>query len=210
MIKVKICGITNVEDGLMASREGADAIGFIFSKRSPRYINPKPAKKIICAIDPFVTKVGIFVNEEKEKVFEIASFLGLDALQFHGNESLSFCHFFRNKFKVIKALFPQDRPFKEKVVSYKTDAFLFDAQYEEKVKGKRQLSKIVLGRIRPLIKEGYRIIISGGLNVNNVEQEKKKQPYGIDVASGVEELVGKKDKKLVRLFIRKVKSEITR
>ena len=103
MIKVKICGITNLEDALLASSCGTDALGFIFSKKSPRCIKRKEAKRIICQLDPFVVKVGVFLNHQRKEVLDIASYLGLDALQFHGQESPSYCHFFRPKFKVIKA-----------------------------------------------------------------------------------------------------------
>ena len=101
MIKVKICGITNQDDAQAASRLGADALGFIFAKKSPRYIKPLTAKKIIRSLDPFIVTVGVFVDESKENVLSIASELNLDCLQFHGNESPSYCNFFKKKFKVI-------------------------------------------------------------------------------------------------------------
>jgi len=81
MIKVKICGITNLEDAQMASKSGADAIGFIFSKKSPRYIKKDVAKKIISELDPFLIKVGVFLDQTKEEVLDIAQSLKLDILQ---------------------------------------------------------------------------------------------------------------------------------
>jgi phosphoribosylanthranilate isomerase len=210
MIKVKVCGITNLEDALFCSKAGADALGFIFSKKSPRYLKEKQAKEIIDNLDPFVSKVGVFMDEEKERVFEIASFLNLDVLQFHGRESPSYCAYFKKKFKVIKVLFPQDRPFKEKILKYKkVDGFLFDIKYEEKIKGKKNLSKEILKELRFLIKEGVKVIISGGLNVDNVLEVKKISPYAVDVCSGLEKFVGKKDKDLVIKFIQKVKNEVS-
>ena len=154
MVKIKICGTTNLEDALLCSREGADALGFIFTKKSPRYINEKQAAKIIGQIDPFVVTVGVFLDEEKEKVLKIADMLNLDILQFHGNESPAYCNFFRPKFKVIKVLFAQNRPFAKAVAGYNVDAYLFDLRQEEKLKGKNILEKEYLQEILSLIKEG--------------------------------------------------------
>ncbi|HIE36107.1 MAG TPA: phosphoribosylanthranilate isomerase [Candidatus Omnitrophica bacterium] len=206
MVKVKICGITNLEDALFCSKCGADALGFIFSKKSPRCLGEKQAKEIIDNLDPFISKVGVFVDEKKERVFEIASFLNLDVLQFHGKESPSYCAYFKKKIKMIKTLFPQDRPFKEKILKYKrVDSFLFDIKYEEKIKGEKSLSEEILKEIKFLIKKGVRVIISGGLNINNILKIKKASPYAVDVCSGLEKFVGRKDKDLVVKFIQKVK-----
>lgn len=205
MIKVKICGITNLEDALMVVQEGADALGFIFSKKSPRYITAKTAKKIISRVGPFINTVGVFVNEDKDAVLDTVLNLKLDILQFHGSEPSSYCRFFSSKFKVVKVFFPQDRPFNKNIPRYKADAFLFDIRYEDKQKGFRVLSEDILEEVSLLIKEGQRVIVSGGLNVDNVDRAVKLSPYAVDAASGVEKFVGKKDKDLVRSFIRKVK-----
>ena len=209
MIKVKICGITNLEDALFSSETGADALGFIFSKKSPRFINPKDAKKIISSLDPYIVKVGVFLNQLKEEVLEIANFLSLDVLQFHGDETQEYCNFFRKKFKVIKVFFPDDRPFKDRISKYKVDAYMFDIRYEDKTNIKT-LPKDALKEISDLIKEGYRVILSGGINLKNVSSFCKLRPYALDVASGVEKFVGKKDKELVSLFIKSVKNEGSR
>ncbi len=206
MIKIKICGITNLEDALACSKEGADALGFIFSKKSPRCISEKEAAKIIANLDPYLTKAGVFLDEEKERVFEIANALSLNVLQFHGQESPAYCNSFRPKFKVIKVFFPQDKPFLEKIFSYKIDAVMFDVKYETKTKGKATVDKDTLKEISSLIKKGERVIISGGLTVKNISQFAKLNPYAVDVASGLEKLVGKKDAELVREFISKVKN----
>ena len=209
MIKIKICGITNAEDALLCSGQGAHALGFIFSRKSPRSLSEKAALKIISSLDPFVAKVGVFVDEEKEKVLEIAGMLSLNILQFHGKEPPAYCNFFRPKFKVIKVFFPHNRPFKETISRYAVDAYSFDIRYEDKLKGKNRLPKDILKEISSLIKQGYRVIISGGLTVENVSTITKLKPYAVDVASGIEEFVGKKDKELVRLFIKKVKDAHT-
>lgn len=209
MIKVKICGITNSEDALFASKQGADALGFIFSQKSPRYISEKEAKKIITALDPLVTKVGVFVDEDKEKVFDLAYSLNLDVLQFHGKENAAYCRFFRPKFKVIKVFFPHDMPFKKKISQYAVDAYLFDVRQEEKDNGVKILSESALQEIKGLIKEGFRVIVSGGLNTKNLSKIIRLKPYAVDVASGVEKGPRKKDEEFVSLFIQKVKNEIT-
>ncbi len=205
MVKVKICGITNLEDALLASSAGADAVGFIFSTKSPRYLNPQAAKKIIDKLDPFLVKAGVFLNQDKEAVCSIAEELSLDVLQFHGEEPPAYCHFFRPKFKVIKVFFPQDRPYADKIRHYRVDAFMFDIKYAQKIAGEKFLPLGALKEIRTLIKAQKRIIISGGLNTKNISRIKKLNPYAVDVSSGVEKLVGRKDEQLLKEFINKVK-----
>ncbi|MFA4911748.1 MAG: N-(5'-phosphoribosyl)anthranilate isomerase, partial [Desulfobacteria bacterium] len=94
MTKIKICGITNIEDAIWATNLGADALGFVFYKDSPRCIRKDTAKEIIRRLPPFVSSVGVFVNEKEDRVREISSDCRLDILQFHGNESPDFCSHF--------------------------------------------------------------------------------------------------------------------
>jgi len=150
-------------------------------------------------------KTGVFVDEEKRKVLKTARELGLDVLQFHGNESPAYCRFFKPEFKVIKVLFSKDAPFKKKAESYGTDALLFDVEHERKAKGVKTLSLGALKEIKALIKSGNKAIISGGLNLKNIESVKKLKPYAVDACSSVEKSAGKKDRKLVKAFIDKVK-----
>jgi len=206
MVKVKICGITNLEDALFASSCGADALGFIFSRKSPRYISKQAAKRIISKLDPFLIKTGVFLNEDKQKVLDIASYLNLDVLQFHGRETPAYCRFFKQKFKIIKVFFPEDSPLKSKISDYRVDAFLFDVQYDKKIKGAKTLPHNILGEISAVIKSGKRVIISGGLDVKNIAGIKQFKPYAVDVASGVEKSPGKKDRRLVNAFIKRVKT----
>jgi phosphoribosylanthranilate isomerase len=191
----------------MVAGYGADALGFIFSKKSPRLIKEKVAKDIVDSLGPFVVKVGVFVDEEKEKVWDMLHFLKLDVLQFHGQESPRYCKFFQNRCKIIKTLFPSDAPFEKRMKDYPVDTFLFDIKLEEKVKGKKVLPPSRLKEIKTLIRRGCRVIVSGGLTPHTLSQVKKISPYAVDVCSGVEEFVGKKDKRLVELFIRKAKYE---
>jgi phosphoribosylanthranilate isomerase len=207
MVKVKICGITNVADAFFCSHAGADALGFIFSKKSPRCIAEKDAKKIISQLDPFISKVGVFLDEEKNKVADIAAALSLDTLQFHGRESPAYCGYFHDRYNVIKVFFAGDENFSETTARYSVDAYSMDIAYEEKLRGKKTLPKTALAAITPLIKAGKRIIISGGLTVTNVAAAVKLKPYAVDVASGLEEFVGKKDHELVLRFINEVKHE---
>lgn len=202
MCKVKICGITNLEDALLCSQLGADALGFIFYHKSPRSIAVKKAKYIISNLDPFITKVGVFVDEEKSKVEAIAKTLNLDVLQFHGKESISYCNFFKKNYKVIKVFFPKNEV-DDNLFKYKTDAYLLDIALEEKEKVKT-LNKKVLLDIKKITDK--KIILSGGLNPSNVKQAvKTARPYAVDVARSVEKIPGKKDKLLVKRFIREVK-----
>ncbi len=206
MIKVKICGITNLEDACFCAQEGADALGFIFSKVSPRRINEDEAKNIFCGLGPFTIKVGVFVDEDKEKVLDLAQRLNLDVLQFHGSESPEYCGFFCPKFKVIKTFFPSIGQLEKQMSGYSVDVFLFDVKYEDKQKGIKVLSSQELSEIEVVIKKGKKVIISGGLTPKNVLNIKKMSPYAVDTASGVEVCVGKKDKNLVHNFIKKTKN----
>ena len=207
MIKVKICGITNLEDAYLASSAGADALGFIFSRKSPRYVSKRKAGEIIRCLDPFLAKAGVFLDQEKQEVLDIASSLHLDILQFHGKESPAYCHFFKPRFKIIKVFFPEDSPYEKKISGYKIDAFMFDIKHEQKSKGAKVLPAKAIKEVAGLIKKGRRVIISGGLNIKNIDNVKKLRPYALDVSSGVENMVGKKDSQLVKTFIKKVKYE---
>lgn len=205
MVKVKICGITNFEDAFFSSEAGADALGFIFTKKSPRYIKPESARKIISKLGPFAVKVGVFLDEEKADIRDIASYTGLDVLQFHGGQSPAFYNVFRDRFKVIKVVFPRQDSFITKLSGYKADAVMFDVKYEDKQRGIKTLSAGSLSVIKTFIQDNQRVIISGGLNPDNILPVLKLKPYAVDVAGGVEKFVGRKDKELVRLFIKTVK-----
>lgn len=209
MVKVKICGITNTEDALLASLLGADALGFIFTKKSPRFIEVKEAKKIISKLDPLISRVGVFLDEKKQEVEKTAVSLGLDVLQFHGRETPSYCSFFRNRFRVIKTLFPQNQNIAKATRDYKVDAFLLDIKLENKSSGRKALDASMLKEAKKIIGGGINIIISAGLTPANLHKVKKIKPYALDVCSGIERMVGKKDKQLMKDFILGAKNEIT-
>ncbi|MCF7869719.1 MAG: phosphoribosylanthranilate isomerase [Candidatus Omnitrophica bacterium] len=205
MVRVKICGITNLEDALLAEQLGADALGFIFTKKSPRYIKPALAKKIIAKLGPFVSKAGVFMNQEKEEVLDIASLVGLDLLQFHGKETVSYCNQFMPQFKVVKVCFPNDSV--KTVLRYQNlDALMFDIPYKEKQEQKKTLPKDLMKFVKAQIKKNKKVILSGGLDPTNIKSVAKLHPYGVDAASGIEELVGKKNKKAMQNFIERVKN----
>lgn len=194
-VKVKVCGMTSLEDALMAVGFGADAVGFVFYRKSPRFVTEKLVKSIV--LPPFVNKVGVFVNETAERINRIADACRLDTIQLHGDESPAFCRKLRRR--VVKAIRLRDAQSLELMPRYEVDGFLLDA-YAEKIPGGTGLTcdwKLAL-RAR---KFGP-VILAGGLNPGNVEDAVNQvQPYGVDVCSGVEKSPGKKDRAKVRDFI---------
>ncbi len=202
MTRVKICGITRLEDALMAAKHGAWAVGFIFYKKSPRYISPFKAKKIIQALPPFVTPVGVFVDQKEGAVMDIVRFCGIRTVQFHGQETPAYCKRFRQKgFSVIKAFRVEGAAIPADVKVYEANAILLDA-YVEGVPGGtgKTFNWSVAKKIKGL---GVPVILSGGLHYNNVVQAiEDVKPYAVDVSSGVEEQdkPGVKNDRSVRVF----------
>jgi len=198
MVRVKICGITNVRDALAAVKCGTWALGFVFYKKSPRYVSPTKVKAIIQHLPPFVTAVGIFVNEQERAVKRIAEFCGLNALQFHGDETPAYCQKFKG-YKVIKAFRIKDKFKLKDILRYKTDAYLLDTFHGKFYGGSGQTFNWDI--IKDHKKLSKPVILSGGLNPHNVAQAiSKVNPYAVDVSSGVEQSPGKKNKKLMKEF----------
>jgi len=221
---IKICGITNIEDALETIELGADALGFIFYEKSPRCITKETAREIITSIqhpapperDPAkggasriqnpesrIQPVGLFVDELEEKVNEITSYCNFDILQFHGDETPDYCKKFPQK--LIKAFKIKDKESLVNIPKYEVDYYLLDT-YSEVVPG--GTGRIFNWNLAKKAKEfGKPIILSGGLNPDNIiEALKKVLPFGVDVSSGVESSPGKKDHKKLEKFITKVKS----
>lgn len=196
-MRIKICGITNEEDALNSIEYGADAIGFVFHHRSPRVVTPETAKTIISRIPPFVTTVGVFVNESKSKIEKIAGDTGLDIIQLHGSEPPEACHMSK---KVIKAIRVKELTDLEPLKKYKVSAFLLDTYSPHAIGG---TGLIFNWDIAVEARNFGRIILAGGLTPDNVEEAVMwVQPYGIDVSSGVEgDRKGKKDRNKLKLFI---------
>lgn len=196
MIPVKICGITCLKDALCAAKSGAQAVGFIFYQSSPRYITPDKAVRIIAKLPQELVKVGVFVNEEAALVMQIWEQCGLDMLQFHGDELPDYCRLFL-KVSVIKALELKTAEDVKKTELYNVAAILADSRHAGLYGGTGKTSDWELaGKIR------QPLILSGGLNENNVKEAlQKASPDALDINSGVESAPGKKDaEKIKRLM----------
>lgn len=204
MIKIKICGITNGRDALWAEKLGVDALGFIFAE-SPRRVYPRAVEKIISLLPPFISRVGVFVNEDKEKVREIAQICSLTSLQFHGEESPSYCQEFK-EWKVIKSFRVKDEEILKEIPQYKVDAYLLDTYSVNKHGGTgRTFNWEIAQKVKKL---GVPIILSGGLNLENITQGiTKVKPYAVDVSSGVEKEPGKKDHQKLKDFVKKIRRQ---
>ncbi|MDP2654811.1 MAG: phosphoribosylanthranilate isomerase [Candidatus Omnitrophota bacterium] len=202
MIRVKICGITTKEDALKAASLGAWAVGFIFHKKSPRYVGPFRAKAIIDALPPFVTPVGVFVDQKEGAVRDIAKFCGIRTLQFHGDETPEYCKRFKGC-HVIKAFRVGDQFDVARLKNYHVSAFLFDAHHPGKHGGTGQVFDWSL--LTGVKNYGKPAILSGGLNAQNVTKAVEEvRPFAVDVSSGVEEAPGRKSEKLMKDFISRV------
>jgi phosphoribosylanthranilate isomerase len=204
MSKIKICGITNLDDALAAIEYGADALGFVFHPKSPRAVTPETAKKILSELPPFITTVGVFVNESKTNIEEIVEYVNLNIIQLHGDEPPEACHLCR---RVIKAIRVRDLNDLQTLQKYKVSAFLLDTYSPDSMGGTGQIFN---WDIAVEAKKFGRIILAGGLNPENVEEAIKwVRPYGIDVATGVEgDKKGKKDLQRLRLFIERAKKAL--
>ncbi|MGR3175148.1 MAG: phosphoribosylanthranilate isomerase [Candidatus Scalindua sp.] len=201
MTKVKICGIKTLSDAKFAVDYGADAIGFVFAE-SIRNVSKEKARAIVQKLPPFVTTVGLFVNDTAENIEAICRFCGLDAIQLHGNERPALLNKLKD-FKTIKAFRIRNEKDIIPIKKYKPDAILLDG-YSEKNMGGTGTSfdwKIVKS-----IRTSIPIIVAGGLTYLNVSQAIRiVSPYAVDVSSGVESSPGKKDRKLIKKFIDAVK-----
>lgn len=203
MVKVKICGITNSEDALSAARLGADALGFVFYKQSPRYIKPEKAKIIIRGLPKSVKKVGVFVNAREATIRKVAGSLKLDMLQFHGDESGDFCSRFRD-FKIIKAFRVSGKIYLMDLSKYNVWAYLFDTFVKNKFGGTgREFNWQLLSCLKGLEKT---IFLSGGLNPGNVRKALKGfSAQWVDASSSLEKYPGKKDPNKIKRFIQNAK-----
>ena len=204
MTEIKICGITNLEDALCAAACGADAIGFIFHKESPRYIAPERAKEIIAALPAGIATVGIFVNREASEVERTAELCGLDLLQLHGDESPEYCRRFPPE-RVIKAVFPRTPEDLRALDAYDVRAFLADFREAGRYggTGKRADWGLAarLGKTHPLI-------LAGGLCIENIgEALAAVAPEAVDINSGCERTPGIKDHDRIKRIISLIRSQ---
>jgi phosphoribosylanthranilate isomerase len=196
--KIKICGITNPKNALDAVDLGVDALGFVFFEESPRYIEPKKARKIINLLPSFVLRVGLFVNASKEEVLSAISDSSVNVLQFHGDEDEQFCNQFNLPY--IKAISFQDGV---NLLEYcklftSSSAILIDT-YSENMRGGtgKTFNWDLLPKELPLP-----LIIAGGLDSGNVSSLINSiNPYGVDVSGGVESDKGIKDYTMMKNFV---------
>lgn len=203
MVRVKICGITRVADGLSCARLGADAIGLVFYAPSPRNVSVEQARAIVAALPPFVTTVGLFVDALPSEVHALLAQLPLDVLQFHGNESPEYCRSFgRPYLKALRVVPGLD------LVQYASaytgaQALLLDAHVAGVAGGTGQTFDWSL--IPPHLP--LPVILSGGLNPANVTQGiRSVQPAAVDVSSGVEAAKGIKDAEKIAAFMQGVRN----
>ena len=200
-MKIKICGITNIDDALLASELGADALGFIFVKTSPRYINPAAAQKIIHSLPSFVTPVGVVADQEKDEILKLIKETGIRLVQFHGCESPD---------QLINYPVPVCKSFRvhkgfnlQALMRYKVSEYLLDT-FVEGVPG--GTGRTFDWEIAVAAKAYGRIILAGGLKPSNItEAIKNVQPYAVDVNSGVEERPGKKSHALITELFEKIR-----
>ncbi len=201
MVKIKICGITNVQDARVAVAAGADALGFVMYRESPRHAEPAAVRSIVAELPPFVLPIGVFVNEDPVVVRNLMDNCGLALAQLHGDESASYCETLGRP--VLKALRLKDRGSFLALAEFQGRAtvrgFVIDAFSEHAYGGTGTTVDWALA------KEAARavpVLLAGGLTPSNVSEAiQTVRPYGVDVSSGVEERPGKKDAAKVRAFI---------
>jgi phosphoribosylanthranilate isomerase len=201
-VKVKICGITNVADGLAAAQAGADILGFVFCEQSRRNISVAQASAIIRELPPFIMKAGVFVDAPEELVLRAAGQCGLNLLQFHGDEPPDYCT--RFGIMSMKAFRVREAESLKRIPEYLTEAWLLDAYAAGKAGGSGETFNWDLALEAK--KFGRPIFLAGGLTPENVaEAVARVQPFGVDVSTGVEACPGRKDHQKVAAFIRAAK-----
>jgi len=204
MTRVKICGITSLEDAQWAAQCGADAIGFVFAE-SPRQVTPQCARDILLRVEPFVTGVGVFVDRPVEGVKLILDITGCAVAQLHGNEPAE-CIGQLAPYAVIKAIRVGPALDATDFGRYKeARAILLDTYVEGRAGGTgRRFDAVLASR---LVQEGWRVIVAGGLTPENVgEVIASVRPYGVDVSTGVESEPGRKDPEQVARFVAAVRA----
>ncbi len=204
-LKIKICGITNVEDALAAVEAGADALGFVFHRESPRCVVLDVVRRIVGRLPPFVLPVGVFVNEDPKVVRDLMDGCGLALAQLHGDETAVYCEALGRP--ALKAIRLRDRGTFLAMAEYKGRAqvrgFVVDASSDTLYGGTGLVADWDLAAEAA---RGSLVLLAGGLTPENVtEAIQKVRPYGVDVSSGVEARPGKKDHTKIRAFINAAK-----
>ncbi|MDY0301537.1 MAG: phosphoribosylanthranilate isomerase [Trichlorobacter sp.] len=198
MIRIKICGITNPEDALAAVKAGADALGFVFYNKSPRYVTPQAAEKIISLLPPFVQPVGLFVNEDADIVNKTAACCRLGLVQLHGDETPDYFRLIRQR--TIKALRVKNTHCLDTLPAWQAAGYLLDTYSPDCYGGSGTSFNWQIAR--EAAKRHQNIILAGGLTPENVASAiEQAKPYAVDVSSGVESAPGKKDFLKMQTFI---------
>ena len=202
MARVKICGITRIEDALAAARAGADAIGLVFHEASPRAVSVEQARAIVQALPPFVTSVGLFVDASAERIRQVLEQVPLDMLQFHGDETDAFCQAFARPYlKAVRVRAGDD--LNELAGRWPGAHGILLDSYKPGVPGGTgetfDWSMIPAQR-------SWTLILAGGLQADNVRQAiDLTAPWAVDVSGGVEAAKGIKDVAKINAFIQEVK-----
>lgn len=206
MTRVKICGITNLEDALLSAKFGADALGFNFYEQSPRCVAPENAREIIEQLPPQILKVGVFVNESLEKIRALAEAAKLDAIQLHGEETPEFAREIKAKtnLETIKAFRVSANFQPEYVLQYETDAILLDAYSPKEHGGTGETFDWEIAKeVRKIFPKMY---LAGGLSAENIaEAVERVNPFAVDACSCLEIRKGFKDSQKLKDFIFAVK-----
>lgn len=201
-MRVKICGITQLEDALAAVDYGADAVGFVLYAQSQRFIELHRVQEIISMLPPYITTVGLFVDAEASEIQRAVDFCGIDLIQFQGNESPDICRCFSQR--AIKAIHVKDQESLSILPQFQVRAYLLDTYREGEYGGTGiRFDWDLAIKAKPF----GRIILAGGLTPENVQEAVEKvKPYGVDVSSGVESgIKGKKDHEKIKKFIEAAK-----
>ena len=204
-VRIKICGITNAEDAAAAAAAGADALGFVFYRKSPRCIEPVLAKQIIATLPPRVTPVGVFVNEDVTVVRRLMDDCGFALAQLHGDETAAYCGELARP--IVKAIRVKGRGSFLALAEFQGRAgvkgFIVDAFSSEAYGGTGLVTDWILAAEAA---KSSTILLAGGLTPDNVGQAiQAVRPYGVDVSSGVERAPGQKDHEKVRAFCKAVR-----
>ena len=200
-MRVKICGITNTSDALICQRQGADALGFVFYHGSKRYIAPDQAQQITAGLSPLIMKIGVFVNESAKMINKIATQIGLNAVQLHGEEPPDYVT--KIHLPVIKS-FRVDPEFDfSKLKDYQNCYYLLDTFSAQEYGG----TGIAFNWQRIPEELRQSIILAGGISTDNIDVIYREiKPVAIDISSALEEYPGKKDPEKIRQFMNKYKS----
>ncbi|CAN5512406.1 hypothetical protein BH10ACI3_BH10ACI3_03170 [soil metagenome] len=206
--KIKICGITNLKDALLASKLGADQLGFNFYDKSPRYISPESAAAIIAQLPPGISKAGVFVNDTVERICETVSVAGLDTIQLHGGEDIEFVERIeRSGLTVIKAIRVTPEFRLEDVRDFDGRPVLLDGySITERGGTGGTFDWEIAKQVSRTVPELY---LAGGLTPENVSEAiKKVRPFAVDACSRIESEPGKKDEDKLMRFIAAVRETI--